>query len=109
MEEVAGNILKHSLWYKSLQAPFIIVYEFETVFAEAKWSLKTGRFKTNKDESVTVKNLEYIPIGFALSIHYLEDMGCGNLYFSYIGEDCLDVFVKKLDKILSNFETFERK
>ena len=44
-----------------------------------------------------------------MSIHYLEDMGCGNLYFSYIGEDCLDVFVKKLDKILSNFETFERK
>ena len=36
MEEVAGNILKHSLQYKSLQAPFIIVYKFETVFVEAK-------------------------------------------------------------------------
>ena len=32
-----------------------------------------------------------------------------NEYFCYIGEDCLDVFVEKMDEILTNFATFPRK
>ena len=34
-------------------------------------------------------------------------MGRENEYFSYTGEDCLDVFVKNLDEILSDFANFE--
>lgn len=44
---------------------------------------------------------------FALAIYYLEGMGRENEYFSYTGEDCLDVFVKNLDEILSDFASFE--
>ena len=29
-----------------------------------------------------------------------------NEYFCYRGEDCLDVFAEKMDKILSNFAKF---
>lgn len=44
---------------------------------------------------------------FALAIYYLEGMGRENEYFSYTGEDYLDVFVKNLDEILSDFANFE--
>ena len=48
-------------------------------------------------------------IRFALAVYYLENMGCKYGYFCYIGEDCLDVSVKKMNEILTNFETFLRK
>ena len=38
----------------------------------------------------------------------MEDIGLENEYFYYIGEDCLDVFVERMDEILTNFATFER-
>ena len=45
--------------------------------------------------------------GDTLAIYYLEGMGRKNEYFSYTGNDSLDVFVKNLDEILSDLATFE--
>ena len=45
MEEVAGNILKHSLQNKYLQSPFIIDYDFETTFADTNGPSKPGELK----------------------------------------------------------------
>lgn len=44
-----------------------------------------------------------------LDIHYLESIGCENEYFCYIEEDCLDVFVEKIDEIFSDCGTFWEK
>ena len=44
-----------------------------------------------------------------LTTYYLEGIGCEYEYFCYIGEDCLDVFVEKMDKNLTNFGIFLRK
>ena len=43
-----------------------------------------------------------------LSTYYLEGIGYEYEYFCYIGEDCLDVFVEKMDKNLTNFGIFLR-
>ena len=67
-----------------------------------RWSVKIERIKKKKDESFTVTISEHTIIRFALVVHYLEGMGV------YIGEDCFNVFVKKLNEILSNFTNFER-
>ena len=79
------------------------------MLVEAADQLKLRELKKkNKDESFTVKTNDLIPIGFALTICYLESMRCENEYFSYIGEYYLDVFIKKLNEILSNWDTFKR-
>ena len=45
-----------------------------------------------------------------MSLYYIEDIKCENdEYFCYKGEDCLDVFVEKMNKILDNFAHFPRK
>ena len=49
-----------------------------------------------------------MPVGFELAIYYLEGIESVNEYFCYIGDDCLDVFVKMMDEILTNFTTFPR-
>ena len=67
-----------------------------------RWSVKIERIKKKKDESFTVTISEHTIIRFALVAHYLEGMGV------YIGGDCFNVFVKKLNEILSNFTNFER-
>ena len=77
--------------------------------SRSSWSIETERIKKkNKDESFTVKTSDLIPIRFALTICYLESMRCESEYFCYIGEYYLDVFIKKLNEILSNWDTFER-
>ena len=66
------------------------------------------KLRKNNDELFTVKTGEHMPVGFALAIYYLEGIESVNKYFCYIGDDCLDVFVKMMDEILTNFTTFPR-
>lgn len=66
------------------------------------------KLRKNKDELFTVKTGEHMPVGFALAIYYLEGIESVNEYFCYIGDDCLDVFVKMMDEILTKFTTFPR-
>lgn len=68
-------ILGHLLQKKSLQAPFIIVYEFDKMIVETDEQSNLGK---NKDKSFTVKTSEHIPIGFVLAVHYLESIGDKN-------------------------------
>ena len=44
-----------------------------------------------------------------LTTYYLEGIGYEYEYFCYTGEDCLDDFVEKMDKNLTNFGIFLRK
>ena len=68
------NLLKHSLQNKSLQLPFIVVFDFETMIVETDNQLKLEN-KENKDELFTVKTGEHLPLGFALTVYYyLEAM-----------------------------------
>lgn len=71
-----------------------------------RWSIKIGSFKKRQSESFTIKASEHIPVRFALVVH--EGIGHENGYFSDIEEDCLDVFVQKLNEILTDFANFER-
>lgn len=66
-------ILGHLLQKKSLQAPFIIVYEFDKMIVETDEQSNLGK---NKDKSFTVKTSEHI--GFVLAVHYLESIGGKN-------------------------------
>lgn len=66
-----------------------------------------GELRKNKDESFTAKTSEPLPVGFALAIHYLEGMRRGNECFSHPGDNHLNVFVKKLNKIFTDFENLE--
>ena len=52
-----------------------------------------------------MKISEHIPIGFSLAVNFLESIERENEYFCYIGEDCLDVFIEKMDGTSSNFAT----
>ena len=88
--------------------PLTAVYNFEIRFVET-----VARSKLRELERTQINHLLWkpagfhIPVEFALAIYYLEGMGRENEYFSYTGEDCLDVFVKNLDEILSDFANFE--
>ena len=66
-----------------------------------------GELRKNKDESFTAKTSEHLPVGFTLAIHYLEGMRRENECFSHTGDNHLDVFVKKLNKIFTDFENLE--
>ena len=83
-------MLQHTLQNKSLQPSFIVVYNFETMIVDTDDQSKLEELRKNKDESFTVKTGKHAPIKLALTVHYLEGIG-QNKYFSYIGEDCLDV------------------
>ena len=47
-KRVPGNIWKYSLQNKSLQAPFIIVYDFETMFLDIDDRSKLEVLKKDK-------------------------------------------------------------
>ena len=106
--KLPGNILKHLFQSKSVQTPFANVYNFDTMIVETDKS-KLEELRKNKHKSFTVKTSKHIRIGYAMEIDYLEDMGHENAYFCYIGNDCLDVFAKKIYENLPNFATFPRK
>lgn len=48
MKKVSGNILNQSLLSKSLQPPFIIVYDFETMFLDIDDQSKLEVLKKDK-------------------------------------------------------------
>ena len=48
MEEATGNVLKHSLQNKSLESPFIIICNFETMIVETNDQSKLGELRKNK-------------------------------------------------------------
>lgn len=61
-----------------------------------------------QNKSSTVTTSEQTPIEFALVVHYLGGMERQNSYFSYIGENCLHVFIKKVNEILTSSTNFGR-
>ena len=67
-------ILQHLLQKKSLQAPFIIAYEFDKMIVETDEQSNLGK---NKDKSFTVKVNIYL-LDFVLAVHYLESIGGKN-------------------------------
>ena len=72
MKEVAGNISKHSLQYKSLKSPFIVACDVEIMFLDKDDQLKLRKLRKNKDNSFAVKAIEHLPIGFVLAVYYLK-------------------------------------
>ena len=79
-----------------MQAPIIFLYDFEIDNQS-----KPKELRKSKDESYTIKTNAHMPIEFALVIYYLDYKELEDEYFSYIGKDCLDVFVKAMNIIFS--------
>ena len=65
-------ISKHSVYIKSLQPPFIVVYDFDTMIVETDDQLKLGELSKNKDDLFTIETSEYMLIEFGLTVCYLE-------------------------------------
>ena len=61
--------------------------------------------KLRGKRSITHK---HIPTSLALVGHYSNVLMKENEYFIYRGEDCADVFTKKIRKILYNLENFPK-
>lgn len=108
--KLPGNMLKHYYLFlnKSLQPHFVVVHDFEAIIIETNVYQNWKSFKKNKNELFIVKISEHIPIGFSLAVNFLESIERENEYFCYIGEDCSDVFVGKMDGTSTNFATFLR-
>ena len=70
--QVPEYISKHSVYIKSLQPPFIVVYDFETMIVETDDHLKLGKLSKNKDDSFTVETSQYMLKEFGLVVFYLE-------------------------------------
>ena len=79
-----------------MQAPIIFLYDFEIDNQS-----KPKELRKSKDESYTIKTNTHMPIEFALVIYYLDYKELEDEYFSYIGKDSLDVFVKAMNIIFS--------
>ena len=109
MEKVGRYILKHSLQNKPLEARFITDYGFETVILEIDEQSKLRELRENKVKLFAVEFSEFIAIRFSLAVQYLECVGRKNKCFFYNEVDCLDAFVKKMEEISSDLETFPRK
>ena len=84
VNKVFRNILKHSLWKKSLK---LWLWDHDL----RNYS-KLEELRKNKNKSFTVQIDEHILIGFALPCWCLEDNEHENEYVCYNGEYCLDVF-----------------
>ena len=84
--------------YKKLKAPFVIYADFECL------TTKTGTVSTK--ELKTDRYQHHRPCGFMINV--VNSIDNSNEPFLYRGEDCMDVFVKKMievkDKIMDKMK-----
>ena len=73
-EKVPGNVLSHLLGNKSIQLPFTVIYDFETMIVETDDQSKPEELRKNKNKPSTIKTGEDKSIGFVLPIYHLEDI-----------------------------------
>ena len=107
-EKVPGNVLSHLLGNKSIQLPFTVIYDFETMIVETDDQSKPEELRKNKNKPSTIKTGEDKSIGFVLPIYHLEDIKSKMNIFFYIGKDCVDAFVENTNKIVYGFANFPR-
>ena len=96
---VPANILNHAFRSKSLYVCGKVFYDFKTMFAKLdEAELKLEELRWRKDHS-----------GFGLFVYYSENvLTKENEYFCQRGEDCMDVFVEKIETILYSFASFSK-
>ena len=94
-----ANILNHAFRSKSLYVCGKVFYDFKTMFAKLdEAELKLEELRWRKDHS-----------GFGLFAYYSENvLTKENEYFCQRGEDCMDVFVEKIETILYSFASFSK-
>lgn len=105
------NKIKYLSATKSLCQPITISYDFECMIKNTNEKLKLEELTKNKKyESYIVKTVGHVSNGFAISTCYLADVKCKkNEYFCFMGDDCLDLYVGSMNKILSDSVYFSRK
>lgn len=105
------NKIKYLSATKSLHQRITISYDFECMIKNTNEKLKLEELTKNKKyESYIVKTVGHVSNGFAISTCYLADVKCKkNEYFCFMGDDCLDLYVGSMNKILSDSVYFSRK
>ena len=105
------NKIKYLSATKSLYQRITISYDFECMIKNTNEKLKLEELTKNKKyESYIVKTVGHVSNGFAISTCYLADVKCKkNEYFCFMGDDCLDLYVGSMNKILSDSVYFSRK
>ena len=90
--------IKFKNHYKKLKAPFVIYADFECL------TTRTGTVSTK--EMKTDKYQHHRPCGFMINV--VNSIDNSNEPFLYRGEDCMDIFVKKMievkDKIMDKMK-----
>lgn len=105
------NKIKYFSATKSLYQPITISGDFECMIKNSNEKLKLEELTKNKKyESYIVKTVGHVSNGFLISTCYLPDVKCKkNEYFCFMGDDCLDLYVRSMNKILSDSVYFSRK
>ena len=99
--EVPVNIFKHFFESSSLHQVMLAKID------EAE--LKLEELRGKKGSTIYCKSSQACRTSFALAIHYSKEaLPKGSEYFSYSGEDCMDVFAEKIEKILYGFANFSK-
>ena len=99
--EVPVNIFKHFFGSSSLHQVMLAKID------EAE--LKLEELRGKKGSTIYCKSSQVCRTSFALAIHYSKEaLPKGSEYFSYSGEDCMDVFAEKIEKILYGFANFSK-